>query len=232
MALMISSRAAAALALTGVAGYVDALGYLSLFHVYTANMSGNSIAIGTDAARGDWGGAAFRALPVIAFFAGLLIASVMIEFAKLRGMRRTVSLALSVEIVCLLSVAQLATTIHPTNSSAMATLMVALAAVAMGAQNASLRDAGVLDVYTTHVTGTLTMLARDLARRWFARPVTGPPVPLLAALWVIYVFGAVGGGFAWLAWLHGGPRLSWIAICVVAAVLVLDLIAPLSPREA
>ncbi|MBV9760400.1 MAG: DUF1275 family protein [Acidobacteriaceae bacterium] len=32
--------------ITWLAGYVDAVGFLSLSHIYTANMSGNSVAVG------------------------------------------------------------------------------------------------------------------------------------------------------------------------------------------
>ena len=43
-----------AIALTAVAGYVDAVGYLVLAHVFTANMSGNTIAVGRAIVDGDW----------------------------------------------------------------------------------------------------------------------------------------------------------------------------------
>lgn len=221
-------QVAVAMALTAVAGFVDATGYLALFHVYTANMSGNSVAIGMDASRGDWRGAAWRALPVAAFFAGLVLASVMIELARVRGARRSVSLALGVEVACLLAFVRLAPTIdlaQPARTGAVS-LLVALAAIAMGAQNASLRDAGVLDVYTTHVTGTLTTLARDAARFFFERRVRLPHLLLLASLWAVYVLGAAGGGLASMR--GGGLRAMWIPIGIVAAILLLDLVAPLA----
>ena len=193
MLAMSSLKVTAALALTGVAGYVDAMGYVALLHVYTANMSGNSIALGMDVVRGEWRGATFRALPVLTFFAGLMIASVIIEIAKLRGVRRRVSIALAVELVCLLSVVRLAPTVAVTRVTATQALVVALSAVAMGAQNASLRDAGVLDVYTTHVTGTLTTLAREASRFIVGRRIKTAHLLLLAGLWVLYVVGAAAG---------------------------------------
>jgi uncharacterized membrane protein YoaK (UPF0700 family) len=45
-------RAAAAIALTAVAGFVDAFGWLTLDRVFTAQMSGNTVLIAVHAAAG------------------------------------------------------------------------------------------------------------------------------------------------------------------------------------
>jgi uncharacterized membrane protein YoaK (UPF0700 family) len=43
-----------ALALTWVAGFVDVVGYMVLYRVFVANMTGNTIALGQGLTAGDW----------------------------------------------------------------------------------------------------------------------------------------------------------------------------------
>ena len=44
-----------AIALTWIAGFVDIVGYVVLYRVFVANMTGNTIALGRGLAEGDWG---------------------------------------------------------------------------------------------------------------------------------------------------------------------------------
>ena len=108
----------------------------------------------------------------------------------------------------------------------------AVAAVAMGAQNASLRETGALNVYTTHVTGTLTQLS-DAAVKSVARLFSGPTdhqrsapsrLTFLTTLWLVYVAGAAAGGASWTC--IGTSSMLFPAI-LVAAVILLDLYYPL-----
>jgi uncharacterized membrane protein YoaK (UPF0700 family) len=67
------------IALTSVAGFVDAIGYLNLGDVYVANMSGNRIAIGIPAAQGNVGEVWRFGWPVISFTFGLLLSRFVIN---------------------------------------------------------------------------------------------------------------------------------------------------------
>ena len=44
-----------AIALTWIAGFVDIVGYVVLYRVFVANMTGNTIALGRGLVEGDWG---------------------------------------------------------------------------------------------------------------------------------------------------------------------------------
>lgn len=180
-----------AVALTAVAGCVDAVGYVMLAHVFVANMSGNSVAVGLDAAGSRWGEVWHRGWSVVTFVAGLLVGGVVAETQRRRrGARRAVAVTLLLECALLagfLAAAGATFGWHahgpvvasdpgwPTPRTRATALLVALAAGAMGVQNVCLRVAGALSVYTTHVTGSLTQLAdeavtyglwlRDRARR-------------------------------------------------------------------
>lgn len=56
-----------ALALTWIAGVVDAIGFLSFAQIYTANMSGNSVAFGIALAEQNWPKAFLRFWPVLLY---------------------------------------------------------------------------------------------------------------------------------------------------------------------
>ena len=224
-----------AVALTGVAGFVDAMGYLALLRVYTANMSGNSIAVGMEAVRGQWRETARRFLPIAAFFLGLTLAGIVVEAGRRWGLSRRVSLALSIELVCLISFVFLARPLARQSatfgdSEPRAASLVALAAVAMGAQNASLRETGALNTYTTHVTGTLTRLSyaavQSVARAISPRPsrARASSLSFLTALWVVYIAGAA---IAAICWQRVGPITMLIPAAFVLAVIVIDLAHPL-----
>ncbi len=49
-----AARAQSRCLLTTVGGFVDAVGYIALFEVFTANMSGNSIHIGMYLGQHNW----------------------------------------------------------------------------------------------------------------------------------------------------------------------------------
>ena len=47
-------KSVAALVFTIVGGFVDAVGYITLYQIFTANMSGNSVHVGMYLARADF----------------------------------------------------------------------------------------------------------------------------------------------------------------------------------
>jgi hypothetical protein len=85
-----------------MAGFVDAAGYISLGHIYTANMSGNSVAIGVHAVSGEWAETLRRLWPVVAYFGGLLFYRLLITYGARRRIHRIATPALSCEIGLLL----------------------------------------------------------------------------------------------------------------------------------
>src|SRR5579884_946061 len=92
-----------ALVMSAVAGYIDAVGYLTLVHIYVANMSGNSVALGAALGRLHWREAAYRGFPVLMFLAGLMAGGVIIEIGRRRNLPRAFAAAMVIELVCLLA---------------------------------------------------------------------------------------------------------------------------------
>ena len=100
-------------------------------------------------------------------------------------------------------------------------VMVALLAVPMGIQNVVIRKVGGINVYTTFVTGSLVKFAENLSEYlfWFRdrthgrlrsrilkvlrvspRQVTAQRAALTLGFWIIYLIGAVCGGFSIQQW--------------------------------
>jgi uncharacterized membrane protein YoaK (UPF0700 family) len=188
-----------AILLNWVAGFVDLVGWVVFAGLYTANMTGNLVAIGRAAARGGTANALRSAVPVAGFFAGLLCAALW------TGARRRHWQPLAAEAVLLIGVG-LAPGPLPVWAAA-------LPAFAMGLQNATLTRAGRLSVRTTHVTGTISRLAESLAQ--VVRTGTRKPrerVLFLSGLLLAYLCGAVCGTVAL-------EKLTHFALLIPAAAL-------------
>ncbi|HVS70284.1 MAG TPA: YoaK family protein [Phycisphaerae bacterium] len=222
-----------AISLTAVAGYVDAAGFLLLSQIYTANMSGNSVSLGIRIAQHSFDDMGRRALPIGAFFVGLVASSAVHEAAKLRRFRHPFAIMFAVEFLLLAGFTGAAFPLHPAAGQQPGTfafcLLAGLAGTAMGVQNASLRRAGALTIHTTHVTGlllqcsdALVIAAVALMRpcTWKARRDAFGNAALLFGLWFVYVGGAIAGALL-LAPL--GPAILAPAMVVLALWLASDL---------
>jgi len=217
------------LLLAGAAGCLDAVGYLML-GLFTANMTGNTILLGLSVGRQAWPDALRDVLAIAAFVAGAgagtLVVSSLRRLDQCLGLEAVVLVA--AVAVWLVYGAPRGRIVEP----AIAHWLVALLAAAMGIQSAAVRRVGEQRVATTYVTGTLTTVATDAAgdllARWNRRGgrAGGPPAKpaprgtaLSVGLWVVYLFGALVGGFAeqrWSLWAVVAP------IAVLGGVMAAD----------
>src|SRR5262245_12176272 len=151
------------LALTVVTGVVDAVSFLGLGHVFTANMTGNVVFLGF-AAAGAPGLSISRSLvSLVAFLAGAALGGRL--GAAMADSRRKAWLmtASLIEGLLLLAAALAALVIDRHLASTESNLYagIALTALAMGLRNATVRRLAVPDLTTTVLTLTLTGLAAD-----------------------------------------------------------------------
>lgn len=231
--------------LTWLAGFVDAAGYISLGHIYTANMSGNSVAIGIHSVSGEVAATLRRIWPVVTYFAGLLFCRLLITYGARRRIRRVATLAVCCEIVLLLPVCLITGSAHQVGIE-LSIAYIGLLALAMGIQNAALTHFSTLTVHTGFVTGTLLKCAEHGAKYltwfwdeahqgsiWRAVRNSGSEKSFrltvwLAAIWCAYVVGACCGAFG----NHSvGLRSLWIPIAGLIAVIAADLKKPLAGKE-
>jgi uncharacterized membrane protein YoaK (UPF0700 family) len=239
-----AKHAALATILAAVAGFVDTAGFLTLNHVYTANMSGNTVQVGVEA-LGDTGGSPIlHAYTVGMFLFGLFASGIMIEIGLRHGFRRIFAVTMLLEVICLGVVVAAGDRLLQAEAPRGWPLyfLIALFTLAMAAQNTSLRMAGILTVYTTHVTGTITKFSEDAVWYVFAlidrirrKPSgeEGRPEPPFSAL---LLSAGLCGGFVAGAVLAGyfvppfGLVTLLIPIAVVAAIGILDCVRPLASR--
>lgn len=174
------SHVYAAILLNWVAGFVDLIGWVIFLGLYTANMTGNLVAIGRAATHGGAFEAVKRVVPVVAFFAGMFCSALWTRA------RRVLWAPLALEAVLLAGLAML--------PMQLPIWVAAVPAFAMGLQNGTLTRAGRLSVRTTHVTGTISRLAESLAIFVRTRQRTARQRALfLGTLLLAYLGGAICG---------------------------------------
>ncbi len=150
----------ALLVLTFTTGLIDAVSYLALGRVFTANMTGNIVLLG-------FGIAGSSGLPVIApivslaaFLVGAAAGGVLVKRLDERH-PALVARALGIEVSLLAAAAVVAATASVQPGDAAAYVLITLMALAMGVRNAVVRRIAVPDLTTTVLTMTLTGLAAD-----------------------------------------------------------------------
>jgi uncharacterized membrane protein YoaK (UPF0700 family) len=148
------------LTLTVTTGLIDAVSYLGLGHVFTANMTGNVVLLGFGLAHAGGLPVLAPLVSLVAFLFGAGVGGrIAVSLAERR--RRHLSVALAIEAGLLGCAAILAAALTVTIGSLAAYAVIALVAIAMGVRNATVRKLAVPDLTTTVLTLTITGLAAD-----------------------------------------------------------------------
>jgi len=201
--------------LTFAAGCVDAISYLALGRVFTANMTGNIVLLALDVAQSMGPQTRRSVVALVAFAAGVAIAALVGRArAKEEVWPARTTLALAVEAALLAGFAAVWWSVQRPPDEVRALVLVALFGLAMGVQSATARQLAVRGVSTTFVTGTLTTLVSDIVT------LAGPPGgwSLNASVLVALLLGAVVGG---VAEVHAPS----VAAALPAAIVVLVVAA-------
>jgi uncharacterized membrane protein YoaK (UPF0700 family) len=202
--------------MTLVAGFVDAVGYTSLGHLYLSFMSGNTTSWGSALASGNpavigWG-AAIMATFVVGSILGSLVATAT-------GGRKLPSV-LACEFLCLVS----SLTLVPSLGRA-ALIPVALA---MGMQNAAHQLIHGSDTGRTFITGTLVSLGHACAQLLLGKDRVGEALTNLAT-WLAFAGGVFLGAIS-LASL-GLERALFMVTTTLAILVLLAYRVPLQRSE-
>ncbi len=231
-------RTPIALTLTWVAGYVDILGFVFVYNIYVAHMSGNTVAMARHLSRDQALAALRHGWPIAIFVVGMIFGSILFE-AQVRGIiRLPVPSTLAIETILLAIFLYAGSGLNfepniPPQPAGKYYLVVALLTLAMGLQNVTIRKVGGLNIYTTFVTGTLVKFAESVSDMifWIRDRMQGSfklrrrrilqvihrtahfrHVALTASLWVSYLGGAYCGGLA-------GNRYQLLAMAIPLGVL-------------
>ncbi|WP_027500563.1 YoaK family protein [Rhodococcus sp. UNC363MFTsu5.1] len=196
-----------AVLLAALAGYVDAMGYITLGGFFVSFMSGNSTRMAVGAVDGHWHVAAVGAGVIGLFVLGVVLGSVLGRIARAR--RRALVMCL---VAGLLVAAVTASAIGPRQ------VVIAALALAMGAENTVFERTGEASISLTYMTGTLVKLGQRIAAA-----LTGGPRwewVRFAGLWLGLVLGVVAG-----AAVHRGVGLAGLWAAVALALLLAVLFA-------
>src|SRR5262249_22417768 len=147
------------LVLTFATGVIDAVSFLGLGNVFTANMTGNVVLLG-------FGISGAAGLPVVgplvslaAFFVGSVVGGLMANRSPAMANHLSRSLQFAIGVLPAAAVWTLFVAVEPRHFTA--DLAIAMLAFALGVRNATVRRVRVADLTTTVVTMTLTALAAD-----------------------------------------------------------------------
>jgi uncharacterized membrane protein YoaK (UPF0700 family) len=242
-------KLAVALSLTVVGGFVDAVGYIALFQVFTANMSGNSVHVGMYLGQGNWEELLRPLCAIVFYVVGMALTRIAVGIGGRTGIRRIASFTLALEALLLALFAHSTPAMHmgqiADQRSSTYFALVALLAFAMGIQTATLTHIGALTIYTTFVTGTLTKLTESFTRALFwaydlrqegmshiVRHAFGQQDVqegvMLSSTWMCYLLGAAVGTFLKLKW---ELRALYIPVVVLLLFVTIDLFRPIDVEE-
>jgi uncharacterized membrane protein YoaK (UPF0700 family) len=168
--------------LTFVTGLIDAVSFLRLGHVFTANMTGNVVFVGF-----ALGGAAdlslLRSLAALGAFASGSVVGGIVTSRRPRTPARNLLIAMYAEIL-LLSLAVVAALVTGNGATSVSVYLVIVStAVAMGLRNAVVRKLAVPDLTTTVLTLTVTGLAADSRLAGGAGTRSGRRILSILAMW-------------------------------------------------
>jgi len=180
------SRRRLAIAAAGLAGFVDAVGFLSAQGYFVSFMSGNTTRLGVDLATRP----AMAVIPaglVAGFVLGVFVGALL---AGRAGTRRKAA------VLCLVTALLIGAAVAHVLGAVPA--MLGLLVFAMGALNNTFQRDGEVTIGLTYMTGALVRFAQGLAARITGTGGHGWANWLL--LWLGLALGAACGAFAWLAW--------------------------------
>jgi len=197
-------------ALTLVSGVVDAVSYLGLGRVFTANMTGNVVLLGFAAAGAPGFSVAASLASLGAFLVGAVGAGRLVRRLPRRRLLLLTALAIEGGLVAIASVVAYAAT----TTGWARFVVIVLLALGMGVRNSVIRRLAVPDVTTTVLTMTLTGLAADSSLAGGDNSRVGRRAGAVGAM----LLGAFGG-----AWLY--LRLGAGLPLTVAAATVLGTAA-------
>lgn len=173
-----------AMALTALAGWVDATSFIHFHRLFVSFVSGNTTQGAVAVAHADTPRAFELARTVLLFVLGAASSEFVASFSR----RWSHSAALFFELVVL------GATFLAASLALNEWLLTSGLAFAMGAQNAVMHRAGEVSVSATYITGTLVLAGRRLAGVFRGTQPWHAPLPFIA-MWLGMILGGIGGAF-------------------------------------
>src|SRR5437660_11502188 len=183
----------ALLVMTAVTGLVDAVSFLSLGHVFTANMTGNMVLFAFATAHVSGLSIARSLTALLAFLVGAILGGRVMARGPADSQIRFAAQAFLLEVAFLLAASFCATGYRGglLDKSFQPFALIVLTALAMGTRNAGVRKLAIPDLTTTVLTLTITGIGADASLAKGTNPRLGRRVGSVAAMFLGAAFGAV-----------------------------------------
>ena len=208
-------RSRQSIALSFLAGYVDTLGFIALFGLFTAHVTGNFVLIGSELANPSHG-VLIKLLAFPAFVCAVALTRMVVIWLERSG-RAPMFFLLLLQLAFLLGFMLAGYQVEPVADARapLALLAGMLGAAGMGVQNASSRLVLQHLTPTTVMTGNVTQVIIDLVD--ILRGATTDEIRqrCVKFFWPIVAFGlgAIGGAFAY-------KHLLFLALLLPLAILL------------
>ncbi len=196
------------------AAYVDTLGFIALFGLFTAHVTGNFVLIGAELVKQhDQVLTKLLALPV--FLLSVLATAHGELLLKRRGKPATALLLLAEALLIAVAAILAQFLAAPAKADDSSSMLLGFSLIAaMGIQNALMRTSLAGPVQTTVMTGNVTQLSIDLLARFSGRAdaATTQRIHLAWPAVLAFALGSAAGaiGYAWL-----GFQSLWLAVALV-----------------
>lgn len=215
VAAVLTARAAAAprhpfvlaTLITAVAGFLDAVGYGSLHHLFVSFMSGNSTHLGMSLAAADWSTVLGIGAIIGAFVTGAMVGTLIADASG----RFALTAILGTEFLIFLVAIALARVDY-------AHAALALVALTMGMQNTLHQTIAGADIGKSFITGALFALGESLAQSFRKRGHIAK-AGQNALSWIIFIAGVATGSLVLAAVGIAG------CLAVIATVILLAIAA-------
>jgi uncharacterized membrane protein YoaK (UPF0700 family) len=227
--------------MASVAGSIDVMSYYRLGHVFTANMTGNTILLGLSIGQGKLASSLHSLAALAGFFSGALAGALIVENKK-KGWSYYITLSVGIEcfIIFILALIWFEESTPLQNSTLYTSIL--LSAVAMGIQSATIRHLNIPGVVTTFITGTITSIGMSAVsglRNGFKRKVKDglPQLPVIKNLeqrielqvMVFFAYGLTAVFTGWIEY-HGATLLPVLPLILILSVLVICVMRPQNPH--
>jgi uncharacterized membrane protein YoaK (UPF0700 family) len=205
-------------ALSAVAGYVEVIGFLDVGGIYPAIMTGNTVQLGLNFARGQWSRLSLIAFAIALFFLGGMIASLVRRHLR----RPAVELLFMALLLAIAGIVRL-------HAPARIAVELPLLALALAMQGETIARFSGLALQTIVVTNNMVKFSDALVGRYLSgwRRGTSPDkrpelkeVLLPGLAWLSYSIGAGSGATA-----NALFRLPLLVPAVVLVFVVVDILS-------
>jgi len=195
----------ALLGMTVVTGLVDAVSFLSLGHVFTANMTGNIVFLAFATAHVSGLSVARSSTALLSFLMGAILGGRVMARASADSQIRFAAQAFFLEGIFLLAASFCSIGYRGDREHSFQPFaLIASTALAMGTRNAAVRKLAIPDLTTTVLTLTITGIGADSSLANGNNPRLARRVAAVAAMFLGAALGAVVihysiSGALWLA---------------------------------